>query len=326
MNVHVIAADWATRAEALRRVREIVFIEEQGVSREEEWDGLDESARHFVAIDEAGQALGTARLLPTGQIGRMAVLRQHRGRGLGRRLLDAAVAAAADAGFERVFLHAQTHAVPFYRKAGFDPVGDEFLEAGIPHLHMVRLLPIPFTETATTTRPEVVKRDADAPARAPGRLRPFEEEVPCRDALLAVLASAERSIAILSPDLDGRIFGTPDCVDILSRFARRAAVPHVRILVEDARSLAESGHRLLALAHRLPSKITIRRVPADGPEPLRRSFAVVDDRALWVVPDRESYAGFANDNDRVEARRLCEEFDRLFDRSSEDPELRALPL
>jgi predicted GNAT family N-acyltransferase len=326
VNVHVLPVEWAERASDLRAVREQVFIEEQGVPRDEEWDGLDEAARHFIAIDAAGRVLGTARLLPSGQIGRMAVLAEERGRGLGRRLLDAAVAAAQDAGHERVFLHAQTHAVPFYRKAGFDLEGEPFNEAGIPHRHMVKLLPIAFATPGATPLPPPAARDEREPDAPPGRLTTFADEAPCRQALAAVLESAERSIAILSPALEARLLATPACVETLSRFARRAAVPHVRILVADPRAIADSGNRLLALARRLPSKFSLRRLPDEMPEAQWHSVVIVDDRGFWVQAAADAWDGFANPNDRVEARRLREDFDRLFDRSRDDPELRSLPM
>jgi predicted GNAT family N-acyltransferase len=326
VNVHVVAADWNRHGAEMRRVREAVFIEEQGVSREEEWDGLDETARHFVALNEAGQALGTARLLPSGQIGRMAVLKPQRGRGIGRRLLDCAVEAATAAGLPRVFLHAQLHAVPFYRKAGFDVDGEEFVEAGIPHVSMVRLLPIAFAAAPGAPAGEIVNRAADPGRSAVNRVLPFGDEVAARGHLLDVIRLAEREVCIASPDLDPHLFGAPECVEILSRLVRRAAVPRVRMIVEDTRGIASSGHRLLELARRLPSKIQIRKLPNDPPAGSKRSFAVVDERSLWVMPDRERYTGFANHHDRVEARRLVDEFDRLFDRSTEDPELRLITL
>lgn len=326
MKVHVLPVEWAERASDLRAVRERVFIEEQGVSREEEWDGLDETARHFIAIDEAGRVLGTARLLPSGQIGRMAVLAEARGRGIGLRLLDAAVAGAQDAGHERVFLHAQTHAVPFYAKAGFDLDGEPFTEAGIPHRHMVKLLPIPFATPGATPLPKPTQRIENEPDAPPGHLTTFADEAPCRQALDAVLASAERSIAILSPTLQARLFATHAAIETLSRFARRAAVPHARILVAEPRAIADSGNRLLALARRLPSKFSLRRLPDEMPEGQWHSVVIVDDRGFWVQAAADAWEGFANLNDRVEARRLRDEFDRLFERSRDDPELRSLPM
>lgn len=139
-DITVAEVVWASHAQLLRRVREIVFIEEQRVPRAEEWDGQDEGARHFLARDPSGQPCGCARLLPSGQIGRMAVLSELRGQGVGMRLLKVALRAAQSEGLGRVFLHAQTHALEFYRKAGFVVHGDEFMEAGIPHREMVQEL------------------------------------------------------------------------------------------------------------------------------------------------------------------------------------------
>ncbi|MCY4013099.1 MAG: GNAT family N-acetyltransferase [Gammaproteobacteria bacterium] len=113
-----------------------MFVEEQGVPEAEEWDGQDEASRHFIAEDDTGTAVGTARLMPSGQIGRMAVLKPLRGKGIGARLLAAAVDAARQGGSERIFLHAQTQAAGFYERAGFRGAGETFMEAGIEHRPM----------------------------------------------------------------------------------------------------------------------------------------------------------------------------------------------
>ena len=149
MALHVVKVEWSTHMEKLRAIRQRVFIEEQSVPQDIEWDGLDEEATHFLALNEMGLALGTARLLTsTGQIGRMAVVKEQRGRDIGRQLLQAAIDHAVEVGLERVFLHAQTHAEGFYRKSGFLPIGEEFMEAGIPHVEMALVLPIPFQPSA----------------------------------------------------------------------------------------------------------------------------------------------------------------------------------
>ena len=134
--VRVSEASWATQGEALGAIRRKVFVEEQNVSEEEEWDGEDETSRHFLAEDATGAAIGTARLLPTGQIGRMAVLPHWRGLGIGAALLAAAVRAAREADYPSIFLHAQTHALGFYERAGFVPSGRVFVEADIEHRRM----------------------------------------------------------------------------------------------------------------------------------------------------------------------------------------------
>ena len=125
---------------ALMAVRRQVFIDEQGVPEALEWDDADARAIHLLAETRQGQPVGTVRLLPDGQIGRMAVLPPFRRRGIGRALLQAALDAAHQSGLTEVWLHAQTHALPFYRHAGFHPEGPEFTEAGIPHRRMRRSL------------------------------------------------------------------------------------------------------------------------------------------------------------------------------------------
>lgn len=133
-------ASWVDDNAALCQVRRRVFIEEQCVPEELEWDGLDETSTHFLAEDDAGQAVGSARLLPDGHIGRMCVLKEWRGRGIGSALLREALAAAGEQGLARVELAAQVHALPFYERHGFTAEGGEFLDAGIPHRNMYRAL------------------------------------------------------------------------------------------------------------------------------------------------------------------------------------------
>lgn len=130
-------ADWSRDREALRAIRECVFVREQSVPAELEWDGEDQGAIHFLAVDANGLAIGTARLLPSGQIGRMAVLPQWRRRGVGSALLQAALAVASEPGQPAPFLNAQTAVIDFYQRHGFVPEGGEFMEAGIPHRRMV---------------------------------------------------------------------------------------------------------------------------------------------------------------------------------------------
>lgn len=126
------------QAALLRAVREQVFIEEQQVSPELEWedDILEQEAVHLLALDILGNPIGTVRLLPNGQLGRMAVLANWRKQGLGSALLTKILAIAQARFHPKVFLHAQVHALPFYEKFGFSTVGEVFDEAGIPHQEM----------------------------------------------------------------------------------------------------------------------------------------------------------------------------------------------
>jgi len=120
-------------------IRFAVFVEEQGVPREIELDEQDARAIHVVAFKNQ-KPVATGRLLPDGHIGRMAVLRDWRGRGVGSLLLQELVKVAEQRGDPEVMLSAQVHAVPFYLAHGFVPEGGEYREAGIKHQAMKRRL------------------------------------------------------------------------------------------------------------------------------------------------------------------------------------------
>lgn len=128
---------WDDARPELAGVRRAVFIEEQRVPEELEWDEHDAHAIHALASTAAGTPIGTGRLLSDGRIGRMAVLGPFRGRGVGSAILRLLLEAARERGYPEVRLHAQTHALRFYAKYGFVAEGDEFIEAGIPHREMV---------------------------------------------------------------------------------------------------------------------------------------------------------------------------------------------
>lgn len=126
-------------APQIRAIRDEVFIQEQGIDPTLEFDGCDADALHaLITID--GQPVATGRLLNDGHIGRIAVLAAYRGQGVGAQVVRSLIKEAELQGYARVYLGAQVHAVDFYRKLGFVSFGDEFIEAGIPHLAMEKNL------------------------------------------------------------------------------------------------------------------------------------------------------------------------------------------
>lgn len=127
---------WDIYESTLIAIRTEVFVMEQQVPKELEIDGLDGDSYHFLASLPDGTHVGTARLMQSGQIGRMAVLQEYRKHGIGRRLLECAIAKAHSLGFGEVFLHAQIHALDFYLRNGFEAYGPEFDDAGISHRAM----------------------------------------------------------------------------------------------------------------------------------------------------------------------------------------------
>ena len=132
-------ADWAEEKELLSAVRRQVFIVEQKVPEELEWDEFDETSTHFIA-SVGDKPIGTARLKADGQIGRMAVLESYRNHGIGSQLLQLVLSTAEDKHYPKVYLHAQVEAITFYEKHGFTPEGDIFYEADIPHRGMFKNL------------------------------------------------------------------------------------------------------------------------------------------------------------------------------------------
>ena len=143
--VEVRTGGWPELGAEARRLRTRVFIGEQRIPAEMEWDEADATAVHAVAHNRLGQAVATGRLLQQGpgvaRIGRMAVHEVLRGSGIGRQVLHALLAVAAARGDREAVLHAQRSAQEFYSGLGFEPRGDAFEEAGIAHIEMARALP-----------------------------------------------------------------------------------------------------------------------------------------------------------------------------------------
>lgn len=142
--VEVRVGDWAMLGRDASALRTAVFVEEQRIPAEMEWDAADAECVHAVAYNRLGLPLATGRLLQhvpgVAKIGRMAVSQAVRSSGVGREVLEALMKAARARGDHEVLLHAQTSAAPFYARAGFTPRGAEFEEAGIPHVEMTRAL------------------------------------------------------------------------------------------------------------------------------------------------------------------------------------------
>jgi len=137
--IRIELGDWTAMRVHAEPVRHAVFVDEQEVPPEIELDQFDPICVHALAFDREGRVLGTGRLLPDGHIGRMAVLRQARGTGVGSALLRALTQAARGRGDREVALSAQTHAIPFYERFGFVAEGEQYDDAGIAH-RMMRLV------------------------------------------------------------------------------------------------------------------------------------------------------------------------------------------
>ncbi len=132
----VSLVSWHDGEPLLRAIREAVFIREQHVPVELEWDGQDEASRHALVLSQNGDAIGCGRIMPNGHIGRMAVLPKWRKQMVGTAIMEALLEEARSRGYKQVDIDAQTFAIPFYHKFGFVEHGKEFMDAGMPHKKM----------------------------------------------------------------------------------------------------------------------------------------------------------------------------------------------
>lgn len=138
--------DWEMLGTSAQEVRTAVFVREQGIPLDMELDEADPSAVHALVLNRLGMPLATGRLLVhapgVARLGRMAVIAPLRGSSVGRRVLETLTTAAAARGDHTVLLHAQSSAVPFYRRLGFTEQGPHFEEAGIVHVEMTRSIAV----------------------------------------------------------------------------------------------------------------------------------------------------------------------------------------
>ena len=139
MSASIVVAFDERYAPEIRRIRNDVFSKEQQIDEEKDFDGQDCEAVHVLVACE-GKYVGTGRMLADGHIGRLAVLKDYRGRGLGTQLVRALIGAAENRGVHRVYLGAQRYATGFYEKLGFSTYGEPYMEVNIEHVHMERFM------------------------------------------------------------------------------------------------------------------------------------------------------------------------------------------
>lgn len=312
---HIEPATWAVDGEALRAIREGVFVAEQGVPPEEELDALDAGAEHVLARTAAGEAIGTARLTNDGRIGRMAVVPEWRGQGVGAAMLRHLLEQARARGLPEVTLHAQTHCIDFYSRAGFIAEGPEFDECGIAHRNMRLALapPAPRPAAAVEARPE---------ARV---LRALEWS-DAQAAAGEILAAARNELAILTQDLDPALLDSPEALAELKRVALSGRRARLRILVADPRGPLADGHRLIPLAQRLTSAIELRMPVEDVDLQYPSAFLLNDRGGYFFRPLAGRGAGSGSTCNPGRHAQLLAFFDEAWERARPIPELRVLGL
>lgn len=313
-NFHVEIADWSRddQRAALLDLRDTVFIQEQGVPEQRERDGLDVDCWHVLARDESGQPIGCGRLTPAHKIGRMAVLLDWRGHGVGAALLRELIGRARTQGWQAVALAAQISAIGFYERAGFVAQGEEFEDAGLAH----RAMQLVFPEASGTPQP---------PRRDPGvlRARTGSDVAMSR---LQLLRDTRHRLAIRLPMLSNETYASTEELDELRRVATSSRSALIRILLHDPESALRNDHRLISLAQRLSSVFQIR-VPVDEVDLAWCSACLLNDVGGYLfLPLAERPQGRAARSDRASAAPLQQHFDEAWDRSERASVLRTLDL
>lgn len=307
-------ADYATDLADLRAVRETVFILEQKVPEDEEWDDLDARSHHVLARDEAGHPIGTGRLTPEHKIGRMAVMRPWRGKGVGSALLVALMDKARSLGWTEVKLNAQVSALDFYARHGFEPYGPRFMEAGIEHQAMRRAI----TPLAGPERYPARPRETSVPSAD------FDSLSAATEATLAVVRAARREMVLFSRDLDPVLYGEPSVLAAFKDFAIAGRGGVVRILLLDPAAVQGQAHPLLGLAQRMTSVFQFR-TPTDDVDLQYPSAYLANDRDGYLFRQLGSrWEGDWSPANPARTRQLLDQFGRVWERSRPCTEFRAL--
>ena len=314
IDFRVEPADYQTDFQDLRRVREPVYVIEQNVPIELEWDALDPLCHHVIARDADNRPIGTGRLTPEGKIGRMAVLREWRGRGVGEALLQSLIDRARSLGWTEVQLNAQVGAIDFYTRYGFTAFDDEFEEAGIAHQAMWRAL-------------EPISSDG---LRSAGAKRPLfmaVESLPqAIETSARLIAAARREIFLFSRDLDSTMLSAPAVLEAVRGYATNGVGAVLRILLLDATTPSQQLHPWLLLAQRVPSAFNFRVVeePTDMQYP--SAFLITDRDGVYFRSIGSRVEGETCDAAPAHARQLRELFGRMWEGARPCIEFRALEI
>lgn len=309
-------ANYERDAREILAVREQVFVVEQGVPPELEVDDDDPRAIHVLARDPDGRPIGTGRLTADGRIGRMAVLKAWRGRGVGTAILRTLLEIARQRGDRRVSLAAQTTAEPFYARFGFVAEGEPYDDAGLPHRTMRLALEPP----APPPRPSASERAEREEAREVDTL------AAAAAAADRVAGEARRALYLYTRDLEPDLYDREDFLDHVRRIALSGREAKIRILIQEPALAASRGHRLIHLAQRLPTAIEIRTPTLDEDRQYPSAFLVNDGGGLLLRPIASRFDGEARFAAPGAARQLRDYFEEVWQRAETPAELRRLTI
>jgi len=305
-------ADWAQDEEALRAVRTTVFVKEQSVAENEEWDGLDPECVHVIAEHPDEGVIGTGRLHPSGKIGRMAVLAAWRGHGIGAAILRHLLDEAGRQGLQAVYLHGQVHVLGFYARFGFISEGPEFDEAGIPH----RLMRLRFPAADSGAKPE---------HEPMGTRRVLSGKQEFAEAVADVAGVAARSLAIFTPDLEHGVYDSSRFLEAVKRLVLSRSHARIRVLITDPGRIQHTVNRFLYIGRRLSTFIEFRHLP-ESFQNRTDAFLIADSVALVYRARSDRWEGIVDTAEARLARSYLAQFDEMWQLSQEAGEVRELKI
>jgi predicted GNAT family N-acyltransferase len=321
MNARIRKYSWQLAPGTIKDIRQKVFIDEQQVPPELEWDSSDEIADHYLMVLPDNTPIGVARVFSAlnevAHIGRMAILPDFRGQGYGQQLLHHLMDETGPE-FAELRLSAQQHAIPFYQASGFHICSDLYDDAGIPHVDMRCYAPeLALQGRDDHTLPLISGEDT--------RAWLFDTETPLIRLMDSIVAQARQRVWLYDRFLEHDLYDRARFRELLSGLARKHRLSEVRILIHDDKPLIQLRHRLVELMRRLPSHVSIRLINAHVPFE-DRPFLLADREGVIYRQDFEKPAGFAKFADGGRVKMLEEAFIRMWESGRKSVELRQLPL
>lgn len=321
MNARIRQYSWQLAPGTIRDIRQQVFIDEQQVPPELEWDSTDEIADHYLMVLPDNTPVGVARVFSTldevAHIGRMAILPDFRGQGYGQQLLRHLMAETGPE-FGELRLSAQEHAISFYQASGFHLCSDAYDDAGIPHFDMRCYAPdLALQGLDDHTLPLIAGEDTKAWL--------FDTEAPLIRLMDSIVGQARQRVWLYDRFLDHDLYDRARFRELLSGLARKHRLSEVRILIHDDQPLMKRRHRLVELMRRLPSHISIRLINDEIPFE-DRPFLLADRDGVICRHDFDKPGGFANFADGGRVKLLGEAFLRMWEGGRKSVELRQLPI
>lgn len=309
--ITVRPATWPDDKQQLLSIRTRAFVDEQQEPADEKLDEHDTTAQHWLAYD-TDKPVGAIRLVNSSKVGRLAVLPEYRGKGVGGALMRRIILDASSGGITNLTLQAQAQTIPFYEKFGFQARGPEFEEAGITHREMVLDLG-PYRYLSKQFGP------ADSSRQILSSVTEFTQST------VSLIQQSRQHIRVFSDELSLPFLESPPVLDALRLFSVTTPTATIQILVRYTAWLEKSFHPLLELQKRLTSHVEVRQL-AEEFEPQLSEYLIFDESALLRVTDTMKIAGFAAYNATPEARQLINEFDHMWPYSSTPVGLRQLDL